>query len=146
MASPSLGRHFCDRPTLDACDWDTRMTSPQSLAWVPPHRATCHLPSPPLPWLLLPRCCHRCPAVVAATPTPPCRRRHPGAATAAQMPPLCLHFCFPDAAATAPTPLPSLLLPRRRRHCPDTPALAAAAPTPPLWHHPAAPPSLPAYG
>jgi hypothetical protein len=165
-ASPLLGRRFCDRPTLDACDWGTRVTSPQSLALGPP--ALCRLPSPLAIAAVAAatRCCRRCPAVVAATPTPPppsrrCRpcpdaaaaalpslllprprRRRPNAPTTAPPSLLRPHHCLccPDAAATAPPPLP---LPRRCRHCL---AVAAAAPTPPLRRHPASSPSLPPYG
>jgi hypothetical protein len=168
-ASPSLRRRFCDRPTLDACDWGTRVTSPQSLALGPP--TLCRLPSPLAIAAVAAatRCWRHCPAVVAATPTPPlpsrCCRPCPDAAAAAALPSLLLprpcrrccrpnapttappsllrphhRFCCPNAATTAPPPLP---LPQRCRHYL---ALAAAAPTPPLRHHPASSPSLPPYG
>ncbi|KAH9971610.1 hypothetical protein BGW80DRAFT_1561599 [Lactifluus volemus] len=130
----------------------------RAMACAGPLHSVSHLPSPPSPAAI--------PNVAVAVPT------HPAVAAAAPMPPplprrrCCVpphRFCFPDAAATAPPPLPSLLppqcphhcpavaaasppsllLPRRRRHCP---AVAAAAPTPPLRRHPASSPSLPPYG
>jgi hypothetical protein len=149
MASLSLGRRFCNHPTLDACDWDTRVTSPKVL----PGCAACHLPSPPLRWLLprprchdpdavgpdaaaiqmpLPpprwRCLCRCSAVTTAAPTPPLlphRRCCVPTITfaALTLPPLpchpCRHCCCPNTAVAAP---------------PCSPALAAS-----LWVGPAGP-------
>ncbi|KAH9970432.1 hypothetical protein BGW80DRAFT_1461376 [Lactifluus volemus] len=85
---------------------------------------------------------------VSHLPSPPSPAAIPNVAVAVptqSLPSLLLPRCRRHCLAVAAASLPSLLLPRRRRHCPAAPAVAAAAPTPPSLprHPPAAAPTPP---
>jgi hypothetical protein len=117
MASPSLRCRFCNCPMLDASDWDTHVTSPQSLTWVPhtvlsaisPHHH-CHgccypnAAATALPWLLLPQPRHT--------------------TTTIQMPPLLSRCCCSTIAFTALMLPPLPCCPYCHYSCPNTTIMA----------------------